>query len=102
VANLQHRRQILPPVLQVLLILVANNGNNIRLLRPGAAMFKYFCILKMLFYPFLMIEDFSICFWCRHRWCTLQSCEYRRKSPAWGKLIHEKKTEVGNLVTLSL
>jgi hypothetical protein len=30
----QHRRQILPPVSLVLLIPLANNGNNIRLLRP--------------------------------------------------------------------
>ncbi len=30
----RHRRQILPPVLLVLLIPVANNGNSIRLLRP--------------------------------------------------------------------
>jgi hypothetical protein len=32
----QNRRQILPPVLLVLLIPVANNGNNIRLLRPDS------------------------------------------------------------------
>ncbi len=46
-------------------------------------------------------------------WCTL-SCEYLREflkkfetalmgySGAWGKLIHEKKPEVENLVALSL
>jgi hypothetical protein len=60
------------------------------------------------------IEVFFICYRCQeHRWCTLSS-EYLREfsgkkiktalmgdSGAWGKLIHEKKPEVENLVTLS-
>ncbi len=56
----------------------------------------------------------KICRRCRwYRWSTL-SCEYLREfskkfetalmiySGAWGKLIHEKKTEAKNLVTLSI
>ncbi len=63
---------------------------------------------------FFCFKMFSICHRCRwHRWCTL-SREYLREfskkfemavvvySDAWGKLIHEKKPEVENLVTLSL
>jgi hypothetical protein len=58
-----------------------------------------------------MIEVFSICHRCqRHRRCTF-SCEYLHEfsnkmemtllvySGTWGKLIHEKKPEVKNLVT---
>ncbi len=58
--------------------------------------------------------QWQICHWCqRHPWCTL-ICEYLREflkkfeltlklfSGAWGKLIHEKKTEAKNTVTLSL
>ncbi len=56
----------------------------------------------------------QICHRCRwHRWCTL-TCEYLREflkkfemilrllSGTWGKVIHEKKPEAKNLVTLSL
>jgi hypothetical protein len=61
-----------------------------------------------------MIEDFFHFYrYQQHLWCTL-SCEYLREfskkfetalmvySGAWGKLIHGKKPEVKNLVTLSL
>ncbi len=91
------------------LLLVANNGNNIRLLTPlGELEEKNYLYVNSTTqsYPtkylkLLWLKIFAICHRCQRHRCTL-SCEYIREfsenfetapmgySGAWGKLIHEK------------
>jgi hypothetical protein len=118
-----HQRKILPPVLLVLLIPVANNGNNIRLMTPssefeGKNLFTYMLTLLP---KSVQKNNWNFSHWKYFPfatgvnntggapWAANISCEFFKnfKHPKWhGQRLVEtdswKKPEVENLVVVSL